>query len=284
MTTRLSARQLSTWTTLVFLVLCLGSGAFGQEPGLPPPTPVANPVDLLEILKSGGVIMVILGILSVVAVALIILYFLTVRKRTVASNQFMESAEDLIRRQDFVGLLAVCQKRGECIARVVQKTLDFATKNPTATFDEVKEVTEAEGSRQTNILMQRISYLADIGAIAPMVGLLGTVIGMIKEFNSISQGTNIVGAPQMKLAGGVAEALVTTAGGLVIAIPSLIFYAVFRARVNRLISELETATTHLMATLGAQYKQIAGRGSGRGHAKPSARAISNADYRAYREG
>jgi biopolymer transport protein ExbB len=275
-------RQLQRWVSLA-LVGLPASVAFGQEPETLP-TPIESAVDLLEILKSGGFIMVILGVLSVVAVSLIILYFLTIRKNTVASSRFMDSAEDLIRRQDFVGLLAVCQRRRECIARVIQKTLDFATKNPSATFDDVKEVTEAEGSRQTSILIQRISYLADIGAIAPMVGLLGTVIGMIKEFNSISQGTNIVGAPQMKLAGGVAEALVTTAGGLVIAIPALIFYAIFRGRVNRLISELEAGTTHLMATLGAQYKLITAKNSGRGNARPTARAIANADeHGAYRE-
>ena len=225
--------------------------------------------------------MVILGVLSVIAVALIVFYALTIRKNTVASDYFMDSAEDLIRRQDYVGLLAVCQKRSESVAKIIQKTLEFATRNPTATFEEVKEVTEAEGSRQTSILIQRVSYLADIGAIAPMIGLLGTVIGMIKEFNSISQGTNIVGAPQMKLAGGVAEALVTTAGGLVIAVPALIFYALFRGRVNRLISELEAATTHLMATLSAQYKLVTARTNQRSRA--SARAISNQDNGLYRD-
>ena len=261
-----------------------GMWASGQEVPASPengPVPMATTVDMLEVLKSGGVIMIILGGLSVIAVALIMLYWMTIRQSSVASTFFMDSADDLIRRQDYIGLLAVCQKRGECVAKVMQKTLEFATRNPTATFDEVKEVTEAEGSRQTGILIQRISYLADIGAIAPMIGLLGTVIGMIKEFNSISQGTNIVGAPQMKLAGGVAEALVTTAGGLVIAVPALIFYSLFRGRVNRLISELEAATTHLMATLGAQYKQVTARSNQR--SRPSARAISNAEHGLYRD-
>ena len=286
--------RMTTLRTLLWMALL--SAWFGgfapfasaQENAASPengPLPVTQTVDMLEVLKSGGAIMVVLGAISVVAVALIVLYWITIRQSTVASPQFMDTAEDLIRRQDYFGLLEVCQRRRESIARVMQKTLEFATKNPTATFDEVKEVTEAEGSRQTSILIQRISYLADIGAIAPMVGLLGTVIGMIKEFNSISQGTNIVGAPQMKLAGGVAEALVTTAGGLVIAVPALIFYALFRGRVNRLISELEAATTHLMATLGAQYKQLASRAGQRGTGgRSSARAISNSgksDYDLY---
>ena len=85
----------------------------------------------------------------------------------------------------------------------------------------------AEGTRQASILTQRITYLADVGAIAPMVGLLGTVLGMIKSFNEIAQDT-FIGAGQIQLAGGVSEALITTAAGLVIGIPSLIFYSVFR--------------------------------------------------------
>ena len=135
-----------------------------------------------------------------------------------------------------------------------RQTLDFATKNPTAGFDEVREVTEAEGSRQASLLNQRITYLADVGAIAPMVGLLGTVIGMIKSFNEIAQ-DSFLGAKQLELAGGVSQALLTTAGGLIVGIPALIFYSIFRGRVQRLISELEAASTHLMALLGAQYKK-----------------------------
>ena len=285
MMNRLNSLRLTTWIFLLILQVLGVVTACGQEAnpanGPAAPAPAAPTVDLLEVVRSGGIVMVILGGLSVIAVALIIFYALTIRKNTVASNSFMDSAEDLIRRQDYVGLLAVCQKRGESVAKIMQKTLEFATRNPTATFAEVKEVTEAEGSRQVSILVQRVSYLADIGAIAPMIGLLGTVIGMIKEFNSISQGTNIVGAPQMKLAGGVAEALVTTAGCLVIAVPALIFYALFRGRVNRLISELEAATTHLMATLSAQYKLVTARANQR--SRPSARAISNADGGLYRD-
>ena len=127
-----------------------------------------------------------------------------------------------------------------------------------ASFDEVREITEAEGSRQASILHQRIQYLADIGAIAPMVGLLGTVIGMIKAFREIAQ-HSFVGSKQTGLASGVSEALLTTAGGLCIGIPALIFYSMFRGRVQRLVSELEAAATHIMALLAAQYKQATSR-------------------------
>ena len=214
-------------------------------------------VNVLEIVKEGGIMMWPLGILSVTAVVLIFLFFITIRRATIVSDRFMRVAESLIRKRDYLGLVGYAHRRGECIARITQKTLDFATKNTDAQFNEIREVAEAEGSRQASTLNQRISYLADIGAIAPMVGLLGTVLGMIRAFMEIQTG-NVEVVRQMKLAGGVAEALVTTASGLSIGIVAMIFYSVFRGRVQRSLSELEAASTHLLALLGSQF-QRAGR-------------------------
>ncbi|MEC5129265.1 MotA/TolQ/ExbB proton channel family protein [Verrucomicrobiales bacterium BCK34] len=216
---------------------------------------------ILDSLVEGGpFIMIPLALLSFVAVLLIIFYIFTIRQGTVVSDKFMNAADALIRKQDYLGLIAVCNRENECIARIVYKTLDFATKNPTASFDEVREVTEAEGTRQASILNNRISYLNDIGRIAPMVGLLGTVVGMIKAFESIGKSS---GVQHMELAPGVAQALVTTAAGLIISLPALIFYSIFRGKVQKLIAELEAAMTHIMALLAAQYKRANYRASAR---------------------
>lgn len=221
--------------------------------------PAPETVKLIDIIEAGGIMMYPLALLSVAAAVLILLFLLTIRRGSVVSDRFMHVAESLVRKRDYLGLVGYSQRRGECVARITQKTLEFATRNPEAAFSEIREVAEAEGSRQTNILTQRITYLADIGAIAPMVGLLGTVIGMIKSFMQISQG-NFEGVRQMQLASGVSEALVTTAAGLVIGITSMIFYSLFRARVQRYISELEAASTHLMALIASQFHR-----SPRGH-------------------
>ena len=109
--------------------------------------------------KGAGVMAYPLIILSMVAFFLILLYTLTIRQGTVVSDAFMNSADALIRKQDYLGLLSVCNRRNECIARITAKTLDFATRNPTASFEEVKEVTEAEGNRQSSLLLSRIAYL-----------------------------------------------------------------------------------------------------------------------------
>ncbi len=242
---------------ILFILLFLSAGAVlaQQAGGAPPPGGTAESISFLGLLLKGGkLVMIPLAALSFLAVVLIMFYFLTIRQGTVVSDKFMNSADALIRKQDYLGLIAVCNRQNEAIARIAYKTLDFATKNPTSGLEEVREVAEAEGTRQASMLNQRISYLADIGTIAPMVGLLGTVIGMIRAFNNIG-----VGAAQMELAPGVSQALITTASGLVIGIPSLIFYALFRGKVQRLIAELEAATTHLMALLSAQHRRPASR-------------------------
>jgi biopolymer transport protein ExbB len=209
--------------------------------------------NFLEIIQAGGVMMFPLALISVIGVVLVLLYLLTIRRNAVVSDRFMNAAEAMIRKRDYLGLVAYCHRQNESMARVTQKTLDFFTKYPSASFGEVREVAEAEGSRQAGLLSSRITYLADIGSIAPMVGLLGTVLGMIKSFMEIAGG-DIQGVRQMGLAEGVSEALITTAAGLAIGIPALVFYSLFRGRVQKYIAELEAAATHLMALLHTQVE------------------------------
>ncbi|MGB2402147.1 MAG: MotA/TolQ/ExbB proton channel family protein [Akkermansiaceae bacterium] len=214
--------------------------------------------DIIQILHKGGFMMWPLAVLSVICVVLILLYFFTIRRNAVVSDKFMSAAEALIRKRDYLGLVAQCQRQNQSVARITEKTLDFMTKNTGTTFKEVREVAQAEGSRQAGILTHRISYLNDVGTIAPMAGLLGTVIGMIRAFMEIADGNHEPGAHAIKLAEGVYQALVTTASGLVIGITAVIFYSIFRGRVQKYIAELEAAATHLMALLAAQYNRRGG--------------------------
>ena len=225
-----------------------------------------NQTKFLEIVAAGGVMMYPLALISVAGVVLVLLYLLTIRRNAVVSDRFMNNAEAMIRKRDYLGLVAYCHRQNESMARVTQKTLDFFTKYPGASFGDVREVAEAEGSRQAGLLSSRITYLADIGSIAPMVGLLGTVLGMIKSFLQISE---FAGVKQMELAAGVSEALITTAAGLSIGIPALVFYSLFRGRVQKYIAELEAASTHLMALLHTQVE----------HQKPAEREVHSSSQR-----
>jgi len=212
--------------------------------------------NFLEVVVAGGIMVYPLALLSVVGVLLILIYLLTIRRNAIVSDHFMLTAETLIRKRDYLGLIAFSQRRNECIARITQKTLTFLSTNPGNSFENIREVAQTEGSRQAGMLTSRIAYLADIGAIAPMVGLLGTVLGMIEAFIEMSGG-DVQGVRQMGLAEGVSKALIATAGGLGISILALAFYSIFRGRVQKYVSELEAAATHLVALLHAQFERQA---------------------------
>lgn len=112
----------------------------------------------------------------------------------------------------------------------------------------------AEGRRIASRLNAAVDWLADIAAIAPLVGLLGTVLGMFQAFGGIAADVS-AGAKPVVLAQGVSQAIVTTIFGLVVAIPCLCAYAVFRRRAQKRIAELETAVEEILATANAGAKK-----------------------------
>lgn len=208
---------------------------------------------ILDVIIGAGPVMIPQFVLSVIFVMMVIVYLLTLRRGSVVSNGFMATADALLRKRDYLGLLAVSNRHGEAIARVVQKMLDFTTKNPNADFQQVREIAETEGTRVAASLNNRVVYLADIGMIAPMLGLLGTVFGIIKSFGAL--GADLGTARYALLSSGVSQALVNTAAGLAVGIPAMICYAFFRGRVQKIISELESAVTHILALLSLQYNK-----------------------------
>jgi biopolymer transport protein ExbB len=208
-------------------------------------------LSLWQVILSGGPVMIPLGILSIIGVMLVLVYLFTMRRGAVVTKRYMTTADALLRKRDYLGLLAISNRHREAVARIMQRTLDFVTQHPEATFAEAREIAETEGTRQAAALNQRIAYLADIGTIAPMLGLFGTVLGMIKSFSVVA--SDIVASRPMMLAGGVSEALVTTAAGLCIGIPAMAAYAFFRGRVQSLIAELEAASTQLIALMAVAF-------------------------------
>jgi biopolymer transport protein ExbB len=206
---------------------------------------------LWEVLRSGGYFMIPLGVLSVFTLLLIFIFFFTVRRGNVVTAGFLQTADARLRKRDYLGLLSDSSRHGEMLARVVRRTLDFVTKNSGASIDAVREIAESEGIRQSANLNQRVSYLADMGAIAPMLGLLGTVSGMIKAFSAL--GADVAASKPLTLAQGVSEALVCTAAGRLVGIMAFSAYALFRTRAGRLTADLEAATTQFFAMFTMTY-------------------------------
>ncbi|MBA3387364.1 MAG: MotA/TolQ/ExbB proton channel family protein [Chthoniobacterales bacterium] len=242
---------------LLSLLAALASATplFAQSPApaaaLAPDLPRST--SILDAMIAAGPIMIPLLALSIFSVMLVIVYFLTIRRGAVVSNGYMATADALLRKRDYLGLLAVSNRHGEAIARVVQRVLEFTTKNPNADFQQVREIAETEGTRVASSLNNKVIYLADIGMLAPLIGLLGTVIGIIRSFGAL--GADLGTARYALLSKGISEALINTSAGLAIGIPAMIFYAFFRGRAQRLISDLESAVTHVLALLSVQYNK-----------------------------
>ena len=242
------------WAALVMVPSVVSLHA--QAPSPASPAPVAGPDlphtrSVLDAILAAGPVMYVLLALSVFMVMLVVVYLMTIRRGAVVSSGFMATADALLRKRDHLGLLAVSNRHGEAIARVVQKVLDFTTKNPNADFQQVRDLEETEGTRVAANLNNRVTYLADIGMIAPLIGLLGTAIGIARAFSAL--GGDLGTARYALLSKRVSEALINTCGGLAIGIPAMIFYAFFRGRVQRLISDLESAVTHILALLSVHH-------------------------------
>jgi biopolymer transport protein ExbB len=208
------------------------------------PTPGSTRDTVLKLLEAGGWVMIPLILASVLALGLIIACLFSLRRGTVVTRRFMETADALLRKRDYLGLIAASNRHSSAIARITARTLDFATKNPSAPASAIREVADTEGARVASSLNQRIIYLADIATLAPMLGLLGTVVGIINSFSVLANNTSQ--SRQTLLAGGVGQALVATAAGLIVGIIAMTFYSLFRGRVSTMISDLESATTHIL--------------------------------------
>src|SRR5439155_3434654 len=109
------------------------------------PKPEATTVTLWKLVQDGGWAMIPLAFLSVVTVMLVLVYLFTLRRSSILTAHYMNTADVLLKKRDYLGLLAISSRHSEAVARVVQRTLDFATKNPNAAFETVKEIAEVEG-------------------------------------------------------------------------------------------------------------------------------------------
>jgi biopolymer transport protein ExbB len=204
-------------------------------------------LSLLELLGKGGPVMWLLGGAAFFATVLVFILIFTVRRGAFVTTRYLGVAETLLRKRDLLGLLAVSNRHSEASAHVMRRVLDFESNHPDASNAEIREIAQAEGSRYATSMNQRVALLADIATLAPMLGLLGTVIGIIRSFGVLSQ--NAPQSSSLVLAGGVAEALVTTGAGLMLGILAAAFYAIFRGRAQRIIVDFESSVAFLTGIL-----------------------------------
>ena len=182
----------------------------------------------------------VLVLLSIVALALAIQILVTVRREKLVPPDVLAEIENLIDEGSFEDALSLCETEDSFFTRIIGAGLAKLDRGFESMVDAVSEV----GEEQATILHQQVGYLSLIASIATMLGLFGTVYGMIGTFNVIA--TKVGGATAADLASEISTALVTTFTGLLIAIPTTAIYVVIRNRVTRVILEVNAITSELL--------------------------------------
>ena len=203
-----------------------------------------------EIVTAGGWLMLPIIVCSVVAVAIVIERFMTLREDRVLPTNLVADVWRMASNRQLTEEKVREIQKGSPLGRVIGAGL----MNRAQDRDVMKASIEEVGGHVAHELGRYLNALGTIAAVTPLLGLLGTVVGMISVFTNIT--TVGVGNPA-QLAGGISQALITTAGGLCVAIPSLMFHRYFRARVDGLIVGMEKESLKLVDVL--QKRQSSAR-------------------------
>jgi biopolymer transport protein ExbB len=187
--------------------------------------PTAQETTLWQMIQQGGWAMIPLGLMSTIMVYLIVQNALALREKVLLRPDLLPEFISLMKEKKIVEAHSLCKENETLFTYVFQAGLERCSTTREINFGKVKEGIEEASTEEVTSYMKPIDYLSIIGATAPMLGLLGTVSGMIKAFQTI--GSKGMGKPE-ELAGNIGEALVTTATGLIIAIPAMLFYYYFR--------------------------------------------------------
>ena len=204
-------------------------------------------MSIRQIIKSGGWLMYVLSAMSVLALAFVIYFLVVLSEGQIAPRPLRRELVEKIRAGDLDDARRICEYHSCPLSSVALAALDYRRHVAEAEPGMVRDVIEGEGSRQAESIMGQTQYLLDIAVISPMVGLLGTVFGMLRAFSTVA--TDIASAKPVALAAGVSQALVTTAYGLIVGIPAMTFYAYFRRRASKLVSLLELASTDVLTAM-----------------------------------
>jgi len=198
-----------------------------------------------ETFRAGGILMYPILLCSVIMLTILIERFITLQYNKIFPEDFLFRVKNLLNEKKISEALTLCQSTWKPMSRIMEAGI-LKHSRPR---EEIKEAIENAGKQESIFLEKYLSVLATIASICPSLGLLGTVVGMIKVFHVISiQG---VGNPTA-LAGGISEALITTAAGLIVAIPTLVLHNYFRKRANTFLLEMEKTSMEILEILAAK--------------------------------
>ncbi len=241
---------------LAFLILTGVSLIAGEAPPEPEAVPERT-VSLLDYYNDGGWMMHVLLLCSVGTIAVAVYCFTQITRKKMAPAALTESMSRHMEKRDVTHAYELCQSNPSSFSEVLSSALlkvnfERDRANKESMMEAAGEALDQEETRY----MLWVNYLNVFATLAPMIGLLGTVVGMIESFQQLEQQRS---QPE-ELAGGIRQAMVTTAGGLLVGIPSMFFYFFFRDKLTAIISHIQKHTSFMIDVLSGEVK-LSGSGS-----------------------
>jgi biopolymer transport protein ExbB len=203
-------------------------------------------MSLLSLAARGGVFMIPIVVCFWLGLAVAIERWLVLRKARTNTDHLLGGIRQVLAREEVAGALILCERTPGPVASIIKAGIE-KRERPRA---EIREAIESEGKAQLYHLENRLGVLATIAGAAPLLGFLGTVAGMIRAFMQVERLAGSVDAAA--LAGGIWEALVTTAAGLLVGVLALFVYNYLVGRVERLVYEMETSSARLLDVIAGQ--------------------------------
>jgi len=204
---------------------------------------VTNETSLLAIAAKGGFLMIILAVISILAISIIIERLLKYKRLNNNEEEFMQQVYGLVSENNLDKAIHTCEQQNNSpIARIIARAIGTAHKD----YLVVKEIAESALKKEVHILERKLGTLATFAAIAPLIGFLGTVTGMVKVFMKLGESGG--GVDISLLANGIWEALVTTIGGLTVGIITIMFYNHLVGKVEEIAQDLEDNANEFILT------------------------------------
>lgn len=214
-----------------------------------PPVPTETTLSIWELIQMGGwYIMGPLGLMSIIAVYIIIERTLAMNRALRDEKDFMAKIRDYIHEGKLDSARNLCQSTNTPVARMLEKGISRIGKP----LKDIEVSIENQGKLEVYQLESGIPILATVSGAAPMLGFLGTVVGMVVTFHTME--ISGAGVELSQLSGGMMQAMITTVAGLIIGIPAYIGYNLLVARVNKVVQKMEARTIEFMEVLEAPAK------------------------------
>jgi biopolymer transport protein ExbB len=198
---------------------------------------------MLDYVTRGGIVMIPILVCSVVALIIIFERLWSLRRKRIFRFDILDTIEQLLREYKIPEATTLCKRHESTMTRLILVAL-LNSDRPKA---EIKELIEDHGRQEVPFLERYLTMLGTIASISPFLGLLGTVVGLLRVFDAISQEGGVTNTAI--LSSGIQNALITTVAGLCVAIPSLVAYNYFARRAESLILEVERISLRLLNIL-----------------------------------